>query len=101
MPMTSPRKKEASPLGDVFQDLLKSYRLEDTYQEKLLLASWPALVGKTIADRTGNLYIKDKKFFVKITSGPVKKELQLNKSKVMALIESQVGKGIVDEVIFL
>ena len=99
--MTYSRKKQATPLGEAFQDLLKSYRIEDTYQEKVLLASWPKLMGKTIADRTGNLYIKDKKLFVKITSGPVKKELQLNKSKVIALIESEVGKGIVDEVVFL
>jgi len=99
--MTYPRKKDASPLADAFQDLLKAYRLEDTYQEKLLISSWPTLVGKTIADRTSNVYIKDKKLMVKITSGPVKKELQLNKSKVIALIESQIGKGIVDDVIFL
>jgi predicted nucleic acid-binding Zn ribbon protein len=99
--MTYPRKKDATPLADAFQDLLTSYRLEDTFQEKLLLASWPTLMGKTIADRTGNLYIKDKKLFVKITSGPVKKELQLNKSKVMALIETEVGKGVVEEIIFV
>ena len=99
--MTYPRKKDATPLADAFQDLLKAYRLEDTYQEKLLVSSWPTLVGKTIADRTSNVYIKDKKLMVKITSGPVKKELQLNKSKVIALIESQIGKGIVDDVIFL
>jgi predicted nucleic acid-binding Zn ribbon protein len=98
--MTYPRKKDATPLADAFQDLLKAYRLEDTYQEKLLISSWPTLVGKTIADRTSNVYIKDKKLMVKITSGPVKKELQLNKSKVIALIESQIGKGIVDDVIF-
>ncbi len=99
--MTYPRKKDATPLADAFQDLLKAYRLEDTYQEKLLISSWPTLVGKTIADRTSNVYIKDKKLMVKITSGPVKKELQLNKSKVIAMIESQIGKGIVDDVIFL
>lgn len=99
--MTSPRKKDATPLADAFQDLLKAYRLEDTYQEKLLISSWPNLVGKTIADRTSTVYIKDKKLMVKITSGPVKKELQLNKSKVIALIESQIGKGIVEDVIFL
>ncbi len=101
MPMTYPRKKDAAPLADAFQDLLKAYRLEDTYQEKLLISLWPELVGKTIADRSSNVYIKDKKLFVKISSGPVKKELQLNKSKVIALIESQIGKGIVEDVIFL
>jgi len=99
--MTYSRKKEATPLEVAFQDLLKSYRLEDTFQEKVLLASWPKLMGKTIADRTSNLYIKDKKLVVKITSGPLKKELQLNKSKVIALIEAEVGKGIIVEIVFL
>ena len=99
--MTPNRKKDATPLADAFKDLLKTYRLEDTYQEKVLLSSWGELVGKTIADRTTNRYIKDKKLFVKISSGPVKKELQLNKSKVMLLIESQLGTGIIQEVIFL
>lgn len=99
--MTYSRKKEATPLEEAFQDLLKSYRLEDTFQEKVVLASWPKLMGKTIADRTSNLYIKDKKLVVKITSGPLKKELQLNKSKVIALIEAEVGKGIIVEIVFL
>jgi predicted nucleic acid-binding Zn ribbon protein len=99
--MTYSRKKEVTPLGEAFQDLLKTYKLDEAYQENVLLASWPKLMGKTIADRTGNLYIKDKKLFVKITSGPLKKELQLNRSKVMALIETEVGKGIVNEIVFL
>ena len=95
------RKKEVAPLEDAFKDLLKAYRLEDTYQEKLLISSWPELMGKTIADRTTNLYIKEKKLFVKISSGPLKKELQLSKSKVLGLIESHVGKGVVEEIVFL
>ncbi|MCM0060328.1 MAG: DUF721 domain-containing protein [Algoriphagus sp.] len=99
--MTYSRKKEAAPLGEALQDLFKTYKLDKAYQENVLLASWPKLMGKTIADRTGNLYIKEKQLFVKITSGPVKKELQLHKSKVLALIESEVGKGIVNEIIFL
>ncbi|MBC6366334.1 DUF721 domain-containing protein [Algoriphagus sp. AK58] len=95
------RKKEAAPLESAFKDLLKTYRLEDKFQEKLLINSWPELVGKTIADRTGNIFIKEKKLLVKITSGPIKKELQLNRSKVLSLIEEKIGKGIVDDLIFL
>jgi hypothetical protein len=38
---------------------------------------------------------------VKISSGPLKKELQLSKSKVLGLLESHVGKGVVEEIVFL
>jgi predicted nucleic acid-binding Zn ribbon protein len=100
-PPLHPRKKDAAPLEEALKDLWKAYRLEEAYQEKLLIASWPELMGKSIADRTSTLYIKNKKLFVSISSGPVKKELQLSKSKVLALIESKLGKGIVEDLAFL
>ncbi|MFN5332285.1 MAG: DUF721 domain-containing protein [Bacteroidota bacterium] len=100
-PQHNPRKKDAAPLEEALKDLWKAYSLEEAYQEKLLIASWPELMGKSIADRTGTIYIKNKKLFVSITSGPVKKELQLSKSKVLALIETKLGKGIVEDLAFL
>lgn len=93
------RKKEAAPLEAAFKELLKAYRLEDKYQEKLLVSSWPQLVGNTIASRTESVYIKEKKLFVKVSSGPIKKELQMNRSKVMSLIEDKVGTGVITELI--
>lgn len=93
------RKKEAAPLEAAFKELLKAYRLEDKYQEKLLISSWPQLVGNTIASRTESVYIKEKKLFVKVSSGPIKKELQMNRSKVMSLIEDKVGTGVITELI--
>lgn len=95
------RKKEAAPLEAAFNELLKAYRLEDKFKEKLLVSTWGELVGRTIADRTTSVFIKDKKLFVKLSSGPIKKELMLNRSKVLVLIEEKVGKGIVEELICL
>lgn len=95
------RKKEAAPLEEAFNELLKAYRLEDKFKEKQLISSWGEIVGKTIADRTTSVFIKEKKLFVKLSSGPVKKELMLNRSKVLILIEDKVGKGVVEELICL
>jgi predicted nucleic acid-binding Zn ribbon protein len=95
------RKKEAAPLEAAFNDLLKAYRLEDKFKEKQLISSWGEIVGRTISDRTTSVFIKDKKLFVKLSSGPVKKELMLNRSKVLSLIEEKVGKGVVEELICL
>ncbi len=93
------RKKDAAPLEEAFQELLKTYRLEDKFQEKSLIHTWPDLVGNTIASRTTSLYIKQKKLFVKVSSGPIKKELQLNKRKVLDLIEAKFGKGLIEDLI--
>jgi predicted nucleic acid-binding Zn ribbon protein len=93
------RKKEAAPLEAAFNELLKAYRLEDKFKEKLLISSWGEIVGRTIADRTTSVFIREKKLFVKLSSGPIKKELMLNRSKVLILIEEKVGKGVVDELV--
>lgn len=93
------RKKEAAPLESAFNDLLKAYRLEGKFREKSLIHDWPEIVGKTIADRTDSVSIKDKKLYVKLSSGPVKKELMMNKSKMLMLIEEKYGKGVVTDLI--
>ncbi|MBN3584037.1 DUF721 domain-containing protein [Algoriphagus aestuarii] len=93
------RKKEVAPLESAFQDLLKAYRLEAKFQEKSLIQAWPEIVGKTIADRTTSVFIKEKKLFVKLNSGPVKKELLMNKGKVVSLIENKFGKGVIEDLV--
>jgi predicted nucleic acid-binding Zn ribbon protein len=97
----NPRKKEVAPLEEAFQELLKAYRLKDKYDERAVVMAWPELMGNTVASRTQSIYVKDQKLFVTIQSGPVKKELSMNRSKVLGLIEKQFGKGIIQEVIFL
>lgn len=93
------RKKEAMPLESAFNDLLKAYRLEGKFREKTLIHDWSELVGKTISDRTDSVSIKDKIIYVKLSSGPVKKELMMNKTRLLFLIEEKYGKGIVEDLI--
>jgi predicted nucleic acid-binding Zn ribbon protein len=95
------RKKEAAPLESAFNDLLKAYRIEGKFKEKSLIHDWPELVGKTIADRTSSVFIRDQKLFVKLTSGPIKKELMMHKSNLLLLIEDKYGKGVVEDLVCL
>ena len=87
-------------MESAFKELLKAYRLEDKFQEKTLIHEWPELVGKTISSRTTSLFIKDKKLFVKMKSGPVKKELQMNKGKVLNLIFDRYGEELIKDLVF-
>ncbi|MFD2200010.1 DUF721 domain-containing protein [Shivajiella indica] len=95
------RKKEVAPLQEAFEELLKAYRLKDKFDERMVIQAWPELMGKTVSSRTNSLFVKEKKLFVKISSGPVKNELSMNRSKVLDLIENRFGKGVINEVVFL
>ncbi|WP_304518221.1 DUF721 domain-containing protein [Cecembia rubra] len=95
------RKKEVAPMQEAFEELLKAYRLKDKFDERQVIQAWPEIMGNTVAKRTESLYVRDKKLFVKISSGPVKKELSMNRSKVLELIGSRFGEEVILEVIFL
>lgn len=94
------RKKTSSPLKEVFEELLQTYKLKDRFNERKVITSWEELMGKTVASRTTGLSIKDKKLYVKLSSSAIKNELIMNRSKVMALIDEKFGKGTILELIF-
>ena len=95
------RRKETSSLKEVFEELLEAYRLKDKFSEKTVVQEWGLLMGKTVAMRTQSLSVRQKTLYVKITSGPLKKELMMNKSKVLALIADKYGKDVIKDIVIL
>jgi predicted nucleic acid-binding Zn ribbon protein len=100
-PSGNQRNNHTAPLKEVFEELLEAYRLKDTFSEKTVIQEWEQLMGKTVASRTQHLSIRQKVLYAKISSGPLKKEMMLNKSKILQLIERKYGKGVVNDVAFL
>jgi len=95
------RNRHTSPLKEVFEELLEAYRLKDKFSEKTVIQEWGQLMGKTVASRTQSLSVRQKILYVKITSGPLKKELMMNKSKVVTLIAEKYGKGVINDLVIL
>ncbi len=95
------RKSTVAPLKDVFEELLQAYSLKDRYDEKKVISGWGELMGNTVSKRTTELSVRNKKLYVKLSSGPIKKELMMNKSKVIQLIAEKFGNSIIEDIVFL
>ena len=100
-PTASFRKNTTAPLKEVFNELLEAYHLKGKYLEKSLIEDWELLMGRTVASRTTSLSIQKKILYAKINSGPLKKELMMNKSKVMQIIADKFGPDVIKDIIFL
>ena len=83
--------ENSNSFTSAFRKFLVNEKLDSRYREKLLAESWESLVGKPIASRTSSLYISNKILFVKLTSAPLKQELNNNKDKVKSLLETDFG----------
>jgi hypothetical protein len=95
------RKSDIQRIDTEIQGLLKSFRLEDKFKETELIISWEKIMGPTIARRTRKIFIRDRKLFVKLNSAPLKNELNMSKSKILALLFNEFESAIIDEIIFL
>ena len=95
------RKAQTSTVRDAINELLNQYHLKPRFDEVQLIASWPELMGKTISNKTGKIYIRNNVLFVEISSGPLKYELNMSKARVKDIIEKKFGKNVVDDVIFI
>lgn len=82
---------ESNSFTNAFRKFLVNEKLDTKYREQLLAESWGELVGTPIASRTSSVYITKKILFVKLTSAPLKQELNNNKDKVKALLQKDFG----------
>ncbi|NQZ79168.1 MAG: DUF721 domain-containing protein [Ekhidna sp.] len=86
---------------NAFQGFLKEENLEHTFKQKQVITDWEKIMGKTIASRTTKIFFNQKTLFIKLSSAPLKNEMQNSKSQIIALIEKEIGPGEIADVKFL
>ncbi|MDO9185237.1 MAG: DUF721 domain-containing protein [Bacteroidota bacterium] len=92
-------KHNEHSLKDAIQLLLKTYKLDDRLAERRLISSWESVMGSMIAKHTTDIYIKHQQLFVTLDSAALRNELSLAKSKIVKMLNDEVGKSVINEVI--
>jgi len=88
-------------IKEAVEKMLEVYKLRRKYNETALIAAWPELMGQAIANRTKQLYIRDRKLFVKVESSVIKNELVLMRSQIIGRMNERAGQVVVEELVLL
>ncbi len=94
------RKSNAQPLSDVLKEYVRSMNFERKLREVDVVASWEALLGKTIAHYTRNVYLSKKILYVELSSSVVKNELVMMREKIKERLNEQAGEEMVEKIVF-
>ncbi len=86
-------------IADAIRAYLKQSRLEKPLKERQLVQSWEALLGKSVARATTNIYLKDGKLFVHLNSSVVKNELFMLQDEIRKKLNAAAGEDLVREII--
>ncbi|GGC19768.1 hypothetical protein GCM10011386_09580 [Parapedobacter defluvii] len=88
-------------IKEAIEKMLDVYKLRRRFDETALIAAWPQLMGNAIANRTKQLYIRDRKLFVKVESSVIKHELLLMRSQIIGRMNEHVGQVVIEDLVIL
>ncbi|GAB3919179.1 DUF721 domain-containing protein [Mucilaginibacter boryungensis] len=95
------RKTNDKTLKEAIEQMMQVYKIKRKYEETGITQAWPELVGKAVANRTKELFIRDKKLFLRIESSVIKNELLMMREQIIQKINERAKSVIVEEIIFL
>ena len=88
-------------LKEAIEQMLQVYKLKRKFDETALIAFWPEMMGKSVANRTKNMYIKDRKLYIRLESSVIKHELLMMRSQILDKMNERTGSSVIDEIVFL
>lgn len=95
------RKANDKSLKEAIEQMLNVYKIKRRFDETAIVSAWPQLVGKSVANRTKELFIRDKKLFLRIESSVIKNELVMMRTQIIQKINDDAKTELVTDIIFL
>ena len=88
-------------LKEAIEQMLNVYKIKRRFDETAIVSAWPDLVGKSVANRTRELFIRDKKLFLRIESSVIKNELVMMRTQIIQKINDDAKSELVTDIVFL
>jgi predicted nucleic acid-binding Zn ribbon protein len=95
------RKTNDKSIKEALEQLLQVYKLQRKFDETSLIAAWPELMGPAIANRTKEIYIQNKKLFIRVESSVIKNELVMMRSQILDKMNEKAGGTVIEEIVLL
>lgn len=92
------RRTNDAPVGNVVLRMLKAYGIEDKYFEARAKQLWHETMGPTISGYTQNIYVKNRKLYITISSSSLRQEISYSKEKIRTFINEGIGQEFIQAV---
>lgn len=86
-------------LKELIEKLIKSNNWNEKLDSVDVTASWKKVVGEMFARHTTNLYVKNHVLYVQLDSSVIRSELHMARTKIKDMINKDLGKKVIDEVV--
>jgi len=93
------RQNEHMNLGDALKEFIKENRLQKGMDKVDAREAWTNLMGNGVNHYTKNVELKGDTLFVSLTSSVLREELSYGKSKIIKMLNEDLGKELVKKLV--
>ncbi len=94
------RFNEESPIGDVLKQFIHENRLQSGIDKIDVRDAWKNLMGNGVNNYTTEILLKGTTLYVALSSAVLREELSYGKEKIIKMINEELRKDIVMDLIF-
>jgi hypothetical protein len=93
------RSSNESPIGDVLKEIIQINKLQPGMDQVSVKEAWKSLMGNGVNTYTRNVVLKGGILYVELTSAVLREELSYGKDKIIKMINEELRREIVREVV--
>lgn len=93
------RLSNENTVGDILQVFIKQNRLERGIDEVSVKEAWKSLMGNGVNSYTKSIVFKNSTLYVELTSSVLREELSFGKHKIIAMINEELRRDVVKDVV--
>ena len=93
------RISNESSIGDVLKEIIQVNKLQPGIDQIAVKEAWVSLMGNGVNSYTKNVTLRRTTLYVELTSAVLREELSHGKSKIVAMINEELRREIVKEVV--
>lgn len=93
------RTSNQSVVGDVLSEIIKINKLEPGLNQVSVIDAWKNLMGNGVNNYTSNVALRYGTLYVELTSAVLREELSYGKDKIIKMINEELGKEVVTNVV--
>ncbi|BFM41907.1 DUF721 domain-containing protein [Flavobacterium sp. CFS9] len=97
--MMAKRLNNESTIGAVLQQIIQGNKLQPGMDQIDVKEAWRQLMGNGVNTYTKNVVLKGSTLYVELGSAVLREELSHGKSKIVKMINEELGREVIKEVV--
>ena len=93
------RQHDNSPISDVLKEFIQANNLQQGIDKIDVRDAWKNLMGNGVNNYTSEIMLKNGTLYVALTSAVLREELSYGKEKIVKMINEELGREVVKEVV--